>query len=114
MRNGVAVRMIGAVTDRSDRKDLEEANRTLERFARLAMVGQITASIAHEINQPLGAIRYNAEAGLLFLNRGQLRQGRVPGNLRRHLPGQSPRQRSGQPACASCCTIASCDSIPST
>ncbi|HEY5759071.1 MAG TPA: ATP-binding protein [Steroidobacter sp.] len=67
-RNGAAVRMIGAITDRSDRKNLEEANRTLERFARLAMVGQITASIAHEINQPLGAIRYNAEAGLLYLN----------------------------------------------
>lgn len=67
--NGIAVRMIGAIIDHSDRKNLEEANRTLERFARLAMVGQITASIAHEINQPLGAIRYNAEAGLLFLNR---------------------------------------------
>jgi PAS domain S-box-containing protein len=67
-RNSAAMRMIGAITDRSDRKNLEEANRTLERFARLAMVGQITASIAHEINQPLGAIRYNAEAGLLYLN----------------------------------------------
>jgi C4-dicarboxylate-specific signal transduction histidine kinase len=63
--------MIGAITDRSDRKNLEEANRTLERFARLAMLGQITASIAHEMNQPLGAIRYNAESGLLFLNRGR-------------------------------------------
>jgi PAS domain S-box-containing protein len=73
--NGVAVRMIGAITDRSDRKDLEEANRTLARFARLAMVGQITASIAHEINQPLGAIRYNAEAGLLFLNRDSYDKG---------------------------------------
>lgn len=69
--SGLAVRMIGAISDRSDRKNLEEANRTLERFARLAMLGQITASIAHEMNQPLGAIRYNAEAGLLFLNRGR-------------------------------------------
>jgi PAS domain S-box-containing protein len=69
--SGLAVRMIGAITDRSDRKNLEEANRTLERFARLAMLGQITASIAHEMNQPLGAIQYNAEAGLLFLNRGR-------------------------------------------
>jgi PAS domain S-box-containing protein len=69
--SGLAVRMIGAITDRSDRKNLEEANRTLERFARLAMLGQITASIAHEMNQPLSAIRYNAEAGLLFLNRGR-------------------------------------------
>lgn len=63
-----------AIVD-SDRKNLEEANRTLERFARLALVGQITASIAHEINQPLGAIRYNAEAGLLFLNRGSYDRG---------------------------------------
>jgi signal transduction histidine kinase len=68
--SGMAVRMIGAIADRSDRKNLEEANRMLERFARLAMLGQITASIAHEMNQPLSAIRYNAEAGLLFLNRG--------------------------------------------
>ncbi len=97
-RNGAAVRMIGAITDRSDRKNLEEANRTLERFARLAMVGQITASIAHEINQPLGAIRYNAEAGLLYLNQDGLRQGRIPGNIRRHPQGQSARQRSGRPA----------------
>jgi C4-dicarboxylate-specific signal transduction histidine kinase len=67
--NGAAVRIFGAIADCSDRKHLEEANRTLERFARLAMVGQITASIAHEMNQPLGAIRYNAEAGLLFLGR---------------------------------------------
>jgi len=69
--SGKAVRMIGAITDRSDRKNLEEANRMLERFAGLAMLGQITASIAHEMNQPLGAIHYNAEAGLLFLSRGR-------------------------------------------
>lgn len=68
-RDGTPVRMIGAMTDLSDRKNLEDANRTLERLARLAMAGQIAASIAHEMNQPLGAIRYNAEAGLLFLAR---------------------------------------------
>jgi signal transduction histidine kinase len=67
--NGVAVRMIGALTDLSDRKKLEEANRSLARLARLATVGEITASIAHEINQPLSAILHNAEAGLLFLAR---------------------------------------------
>lgn len=39
-----------------------------ERFARLAMAGRITASIAHEINQPLSAIHHNAEAGLLLLS----------------------------------------------
>ncbi|HEY0938618.1 MAG TPA: ATP-binding protein [Steroidobacter sp.] len=61
-----ALRTIGTMTDRSSRKDLR-TNRNLERFASLAMVGQITASIAHEINQPLAAIHHNAEAGLLLL-----------------------------------------------
>lgn len=60
------VRMISAIADSSDRNSAQ-ANRSQERFARLAMVGQITASISHEMNQPLGAIRHNAEAGLLLL-----------------------------------------------
>lgn len=66
---GVATRMIGAVADISDRRKLAEANRTLARFANLAMLGQNTVSIAHEMNQPLGAIGYNAEAGLIYLAR---------------------------------------------
>src|SRR5262249_55236469 len=35
--------------------------------ARLALVGELTGSIAHEINQPLGAILSNAEAAELLL-----------------------------------------------
>ena len=37
--------------------------------SRLAIVGELTASIAHEINQPLGAILSNAEAGEILLGR---------------------------------------------
>lgn len=37
--------------------------------SRLAIVGELTASIAHEINQPLGAILSNAEAGDILLGR---------------------------------------------
>ncbi len=40
----------------------------LAHAARLSAVGQLTASIAHEINQPLGAILSNAEAAELFLS----------------------------------------------
>src|SRR5258706_8877306 len=36
---------------------------------RLAMMGQLTASIAHEVNQPLGAAITNAQAGLRWLKR---------------------------------------------
>jgi C4-dicarboxylate-specific signal transduction histidine kinase len=35
---------------------------------RYAMAGELTASIAHEINQPLGAILTNAETAQLMLN----------------------------------------------
>lgn len=45
------------------RDDLAQANR-------LATLGQVTAGVAHEINQPLGAIRTYAENAALFLERG--------------------------------------------
>jgi|GEM_PF-5331346 len=35
--------------------------------SRLAIVGELTASIAHEINQPLGAILSNADAAEMRL-----------------------------------------------
>ena len=35
------------------------------------MLGELTASIAHEVNQPLGAILTNGEAALLWLDRPQ-------------------------------------------
>jgi len=41
----------------------------LGRVARLTMMGAMTASIAHEINQPLAAIATNASAALRWLTR---------------------------------------------
>lgn len=41
----------------------------LAHVSRLAVVGALTASIAHEIHQPLGAILANAEAGDLLCER---------------------------------------------
>ncbi|MEI9995634.1 MAG: ATP-binding protein [Rhizomicrobium sp.] len=37
--------------------------------ARVSMLGELTASIAHEVNQPLGAILTNGEAALRWLSR---------------------------------------------
>jgi len=54
--------------DISDRKQAEEAHERLAHVSRLAMVGELTASIAHEINQPLGAILSNAEAASMLLD----------------------------------------------
>ena len=40
----------------------------LARASRVATMGQLTASIAHEIRQPIAATVTNAQAGLRFLN----------------------------------------------
>jgi signal transduction histidine kinase len=63
---------IGTVMDVTERRLGEEALRSavadLERASRLSTMGQLTASIAHEINQPLAAIITNADACLLWLD----------------------------------------------
>jgi C4-dicarboxylate-specific signal transduction histidine kinase len=47
-----------------------EALLELAHANRVATMGQLTASIAHEVNQPLAAVVANAEAGLRWLKRG--------------------------------------------
>jgi len=47
---------------------LYETQGKLAHASRLAIVGELTASIAHEINQPLGAILSNAEAAEMLLS----------------------------------------------
>jgi PAS domain S-box-containing protein len=53
--------------DVTDRKRAEESGRRLAHATRFAAVGELTAMVAHEINQPLTAILSNAEAGELLL-----------------------------------------------
>jgi PAS domain S-box-containing protein len=48
---------------------LREAQIALAHANRVATMGQLTASIAHEVNQPLAAVIANAEACLSWLNR---------------------------------------------
>ncbi|PYT95425.1 MAG: hypothetical protein DMG38_27105 [Acidobacteria bacterium] len=56
---------------------LKESERMREELAHLAhlnrvsIMGELTASLAHEINQPIGAAATNAQACLRFLNREQ-------------------------------------------
>ncbi len=59
------------VTDISERKRAEEAldhaRAELARVARVTTLGELTASIAHEVNQPIAAMATNAGACLLWL-----------------------------------------------
>ena len=57
---------------RAAREELAQANR-------LGSIGQITAGVAHEINQPVAAIRTYAENATLFLDRDK--PGEARGNL---------------------------------
>jgi PAS domain S-box-containing protein len=62
---------LATTIDITDRRRAEAASRDalsdLARVARLTMMGEMTASIAHEINQPLGAIVTDGSAGLRWL-----------------------------------------------
>jgi len=52
-------------------EELREAQLALARIGRLTAMGELTASIAHEINQPLTAIVANAAACLQWLTAGR-------------------------------------------
>jgi PAS domain S-box-containing protein len=63
---------MGLVSDITERKlgeeALQKAHAELAHVTRVTTLGELTASIAHEINQPLTAIVNNANAGLRWLS----------------------------------------------
>jgi PAS domain S-box-containing protein len=58
--------------DITDRKRAEAARHALRQASRLIMLGELTAMIAHEVNQPLAAILSNAEAAEMLLDGKEL------------------------------------------
>lgn len=65
--------LLVGVIDISARKQAQAALHRLQadmaHAARISMLGELTASLAHEVNQPLAAIATNGEAGLRWLAR---------------------------------------------
>src|SRR5204863_9439625 len=47
----------------------------IDLFGRVSLLGEMTASLAHELNQPLSAIVTNADAGILFIDKGKADRG---------------------------------------
>ncbi|MBD8542634.1 AAA family ATPase [Oxalobacteraceae sp. CFBP 8761] len=88
---------VGTVSDVTRRKteeaSLQRAQEELVRGARLTTVGQLTAAIAHEVNQPLMSISSNAGAGLRWLQRDTPALDKL-GGLLHDIVGQS--QRAGR------------------
>jgi signal transduction histidine kinase len=68
-REGGAVVSCADVTQRKAAElDIERSRQELTHFMRVFMMGELTASLAHELNQPLTGILTNARAGLRFLD----------------------------------------------
>ncbi len=61
-----------AVADpsRLEKEALRRMRRALARATRISRLGELASSIVHEVNQPLTAIRLNAETGLRWLDGG--------------------------------------------
>jgi PAS domain S-box-containing protein len=64
---------LGGAIDITDRiraqERLQQVQADFAHAARLSVLGEIAASIAHEVNQPLAAVKTNGETGLRWLDR---------------------------------------------
>ena len=71
---GRPARLQGVVLDITQRKQAEleaqEHRGEVAHLLRAASLGELSSALAHELNQPLAAILYNAQAAQLFLARG--------------------------------------------
>ncbi len=64
---GNIVKWYGTATDIEDRRRLEALQAELALTNRVMLLGEMTASIAHEVNQPIAAIVANAGAAMRWL-----------------------------------------------
>jgi C4-dicarboxylate-specific signal transduction histidine kinase len=68
---GGPVSMTGIVSDITERRrnamELSRHRQELAHISRISMLGELSASMAHELNQPLTAILSNSQAGSRFL-----------------------------------------------
>src|SRR6266513_2475966 len=78
---GKPTRLLGISIDITERKqaelDAQRGRAELSHLSRVALMGEMSASIAHELNQPLSGILSNAAAGQRFIDRGDVDLGEV-------------------------------------
>jgi PAS domain S-box-containing protein len=68
-KRGKVVKWYGAATDIQDRKRAEELQADLAHTNRVSTMGELVASISHELAQPLTVTTANAKASLRWLQR---------------------------------------------
>ena len=74
--DGAFLGYIGSCIDITERKqaelDHERQNMELARVGRVALMGELAASLAHEVNNPIGAMVTNASAGQRLIAAGKM------------------------------------------
>jgi two-component system, LuxR family, sensor kinase FixL len=74
-------RLLGISIDITARKqaelDAERDRSEVSHLSRVALMGEMSASIAHELNQPLAGILSNAAAGQRFIDQGDVNLGEI-------------------------------------
>lgn len=69
--HGTVLRWYGIMTDIEDRKRVRQLESDLAHVNRISMLGELAASLSHELKQPITAAITNANACLLWLLREQ-------------------------------------------
>ena len=81
IRTAQGLFVLASVVDISARKFAEaealQHQAQLGHLSRVAVLGELAASIAHELNQPLSGIISNASAGRRFIDRGNVDLGQI-------------------------------------
>lgn len=76
---GKLLELIGVTIDVTAQKEADLENQThrqeMAHLSRVAVMGEMAGSLAHELNQPLLAIASNAASARRFLERGELHSG---------------------------------------
>jgi PAS domain S-box-containing protein len=75
--HGDCCRVMGLMVDITERRHTEDLNQKLVHASRFAAMGELTASIAHELNQPMSAILSNVDAAEMLLDSGHAYDGEL-------------------------------------
>jgi two-component system, LuxR family, sensor kinase FixL len=68
VHGGEAARTLAVVIDRTEHSELQRNREELAHLTRVSMLGELAASLGHELNQPLTAILSNAQAARRFID----------------------------------------------
>jgi two-component system sensor kinase FixL len=95
----------GAVVSETDiteqkqaEREAQQSRQELAHFTRVSTMGELTASIAHELNQPLAGILLNAQMAHRLLTATPLATGDVRCARRRRCPIHEHAHACGLPA----------------